>query len=272
MFTCPTCGRGFETRRGLGVHHSSVHGERLPNRTCERCGEEFYCEYRKKYCSSECRSEAVSFAGENHPNYQGKKERTNCVLCDAEFEYYPSNKEGLYCPTCVETEQWRDPPSQSGTENPRWAGGKTAVECDVGGDSVERYPSNIGDVVLCGEDCRRTWLSEAFTGEGHPNWKGGGNENYGEGWNAVRQAALERDGYRCVHCGITAAEMGRNPDVHHIVPVRAFVEAETLEKTDAHALENVVSLCIPCHRKAEFGRIEAGTLRAAIDGAGTANA
>src|SRR6056297_2142539 len=101
MFGCPSCSRSFETRRGLGVHHRSIHNERLPNRTCARCGSEFYSDYSKKYCSDECLAE-VSFEGENAPNYQGKKQTTECVLCGDAFEFYPSEKEGLYCPACVE--------------------------------------------------------------------------------------------------------------------------------------------------------------------------
>ncbi|MCU4740923.1 HNH endonuclease [Halobacteria archaeon AArc-m2/3/4] len=166
----------------------------------------------------------------------------------------------MYCPSCVENESWRDPPELEGADHPRWNGGKVTVDCDVCSDSVERYPSNVHEVVCCSEDCRGQWLSEEFTGEGHPNWAGGGNETYGKGWAAVREAALERDDYQCVHCGTTSDELGRNPDVHHIVPVRAFVASEEYEKTDAHVLENVVSLCLPCHRKAEFGRISAATL------------
>jgi len=109
-------------------------------------------------------------------------------------------------------------------------------------------------------------LSEAFTGEGHPNWKGGGNEAYGSGWNELRENALERDDHECVVCGKTRDEIGRNPDVHHIVPVRRFAESEDREKEDAHTLENVISLCIECHRKADFGKISAGALRRLIQG------
>jgi ribosomal protein S27AE len=47
--TCPTCGRTFSSRRGLGVHHSTVHDERLPNRECAQCGDAFYSEHEKKY-------------------------------------------------------------------------------------------------------------------------------------------------------------------------------------------------------------------------------
>ena len=261
---CPTCERVFDTRRGLGVHHSRVHDERLPNRECDNCGEQFYCEYAKKYCSDACHDEAVSFEGEDNPNYRGGKTTTTCERCDAEFEYYESEKDGLYCPACVQSEDWRDVPIVEGEDHPRWNGGKREYDCAACGETVERYPGNTGEVTTCDEDCRAAWLSEAFTGEGHPNWQGGDVGNYGPGWNRVRREALERDDHECQHCGKTREEIGRNPDVHHIVPVRAFASAEDSERTDAHRLANVVSLCVDCHRRADVGAIPTATLRSTV--------
>jgi 5-methylcytosine-specific restriction endonuclease McrA len=158
-------------------------------------------------------------------------------------------------------EQWRTVPVIDGSEHHLWTGGKQSDACDVCGRAVERYPSNIGDIVLCSEDCRRTWLSETFTGERHPNWRGGGNGAYGKGWAEVRSQALERDGYKCVHCGMSHEDLGRNPDVHHIIPVRWYIETDGYSREDAHFLMNVVSLCSSCHRKAEFGKIDPERLR-----------
>lgn len=264
MHKCPTCGREFSSQRGLGVHHSQVHDELLPNRECHECGAEFHSEHEKKYCSDDCRTRAVLFEGKNHPNYSGGKTETECEICGDEFEYYPSAKEGLYCSRCVEEEDWRYRPDVSGPNNPRWSGGEQAIPCDRCGTKVVRRQSNItGEHVFCSDECQYEWVSDEFTGEGHPNWKGGVEANYGKGWNRVRKRALERDGYACVLCGTTKEELGRNPDVHHIVPVRAFVETPVTTESDAHYLENVVSLCPACHRKAEFGHVDRAQLEAA---------
>lgn len=259
---CPTCGDTFDTRRGLGVHHSSQHDERLPNRTCAHCATEFYSDYSKKYCSESCRDEAISFKGKRNPNYRDAKEATECDICGAEFRYYPSEKPGRFCEECIENEPWRTPLDIDGEDNPRWNGGKIRLTCEVCDATIERHPSGVtSDVTLCGRDCFETWLSESFTGEGHPNWQGGAVTPYGKGWNRVREAALDRDDYACVVCGTDADELGRNPDVHHLLPVRRFVDSPLFVEEDAHTVDNVVTLCPSCHRQAEFGNISRAELR-----------
>nr|WP_276412288.1 HNH endonuclease [Halomicroarcula sp. XH51] len=272
---CPTCGATFDSRRGLGVHHSKAHGERLPNRTCDECGTAFYCEYSKRYCSDDCREVGVSQTGSDNPNFRGGKQETDCDICGASFDYYPSEKEGLYCPECVETAAWRDQPEQSGSDHHSWQGGTLTLSCDVCDARVERYPSQVtGEVTLCSRECHAEWLSDAFTGDGHPNWRGGDVGDYGPGWREVRARALERDDHACVLCGADADDLGRNPDVHHVVPVRLFAELPVLMVRDAHALENVVTLCPGCHRRAEFGHVSRAELcwRAGIDGGPAARA
>jgi len=60
--------------------------------------------------------------------------------------------------------------------------------------------------------------------------------------------------------------MGRNPDVHHITPVKWFITSDGHTREDAHDPENVISLCISCHRKAEFDKIEPEYLSSLIKG------
>jgi len=222
---------------------------------CGNCGEQFEPRGREKYCSDECLREGRS---------QGAKAQTECICCGESFEYYPYKKAGKYCPACYESDDVETVTRLTGSDNPRWNGGKRICRCEVCGERVERYPSQIGETVLCSKACHSTWLSDEFSGEGHPNWDGGGNEDYGKGWRAVRQQALERDGYRCRVCERTHEEMGRNPDVHHITPVKSFIKSDDHTREDAHYIENVISLCISCHRKAEFGKIESEYLRSLL--------
>lgn len=249
----------------MRVHHSSAHGEKLPNRECANCGTAFYSEHERKYCGETCRDTTVSFEGSNNPNYRGGKATGECEICGASFEYYPSGKPGIYCSSCVESENWRHRPDMSGENSHRWNGGPVELACDICESTFHRHPNAIdSDVTFCSRECQYEWLSESFTGEGHPNWEGGDTGPYGPGWNRIRRLALERDEYECVLCGTSKEALGRNPDVHHITPVRRFAGSDTLAVADAHDLANVVSLCVDCHRKEDFGIYENATLRDAI--------
>ena len=253
--TCPECGREFRSLTDLRIHHREIHGCQLCRWKCVNCNERFQAYRERKYCSDECRSARSS---------RGTKAQSECVRCGETFEYYPKKTAGKFCSPCYKSDEVDTTTGVNGSDHPRWNGGKRICHCDRCGERFERYPSHIGDNVFCGEPCRRAWLSDEFTGEGHPNWKGGGNEEYGKGWRTVRQRALERDDHSCRVCGKTRDELGRNPDVHHIRPVRSFIESENHTREDAHYIENVISLCISCHRKAEFEKIDAGYLKSLI--------
>jgi len=70
----------------------------------------------------------------------------------------------------------------------------------------------------------------------------------GKGWKRSKRQALERAGYTCENpeCSIDGEDLGRNPDVHHIVPFRLFDSDE-----EANQLSNLIVLCPPCHRQVE---------------------
>lgn len=94
----------------------------------------------------------------------------------------------------------------------------------------------------------------AATGKNNPNWKNGGGsglagrfgrDGAGLSWKKQRKLALERDGYRCCDCGKTAAQLGRNPDVDHVVPYRVSL---------SHNLDNLMTRCHSCHMTAEASR------------------
>jgi hypothetical protein len=237
---CPTCGKSLSTERGMRQHHTKVHDDPLPNRECADCGDDFYDpKSRRTYCEA-CHSES----GAKNGNYSGAEETAECERCGDEFEYYPSNKEGVYCSTCVAGADGLLP--EAATPDASWV----EVNCAACGTELLRYPCEVEAAergCFCDLDCYGDWLSENVVGESHHQWEGG-DITYGESWWTVRRAALHRDGYECQRCGAGVAEIGRNPDVHHIDPVRTFDNPEA-----AHQLDNVVSLCRSCHRRVEAG-------------------
>ncbi len=77
-------------------------------------------------------------------------------------------------------------------------------------------------------------------------------------WQRQRKAARARDGYRCRSCN-APERPGRQHDVHHIRPLRAFLEEAARNNvvpasvySQAHALSNLITLCPSCHRRAEI--------------------
>lgn len=82
-------------------------------------------------------------------------------------------------------------------------------------------------------------------GEKNPNWRGGLSSENEKIRSSVeykwwRKAVFERDGYRCVHCGIKGN--GKNLNAHHI---KSFAEYPELRL----AIDNGITLCKSCHKK-----------------------
>jgi len=238
---CPSCGRSFESKRGARQHHTKVHGEPLDNRTCSGCGDGFYDpKARREYCD-----DCDPNAGRNNGNWRGAKEETECERCGSTFEYYPSNKDGVYCPDCVErADEFLGTPYAEVADAER-----QTKRCGYCGTEQEVLQSEIerGHGRFCSRECLSEWMSENRVGDEHHQWKPGDVEYSGEWWS-VRREALERDEHQCQRCGKTAEEIGREPDVHHLTPVREFEEPQ-----EAHVIENVVALCRSCHASVENG-------------------
>ena len=88
------------------------------------------------------------------------------------------------------------------------------------------------------------------------NWSNDPND-YGSDWPKIRDRVRARDQYKCQVCG--AVESGRQHDVHHKIPFRAFVRDDMLGREQANRLENLTTLCPGCHKKVEQNvRIRSG--------------
>ncbi len=84
--------------------------------------------------------------------------------------------------------------------------------------------------------------------------------DYGSEWQKVRLAVRRRDQFKCQVCG--AVEAGREHDVHHKTPFRAFMRSASspdAAREQANRLENLTTLCPGCHKKVEQNvRIRSG--------------
>jgi DEAD/DEAH box helicase domain-containing protein len=85
--------------------------------------------------------------------------------------------------------------------------------------------------------------------------------DYGPNWEAQRAAARARDGQRCRRCGAPERE-GREHDVHHLTPFRIFgyVPGRNDLYKVANRLDNLITLCSSCHRRAEQAQGTRGAL------------
>lgn len=236
--------------------------------TCENCGKVYKDAYnaKRKFCCRQCGTE-----------YAVKQRVCTCLTCGKIFTKYPASK-GLYCSReCYDF-------SKRGKHPHNYSGGPVEVKCVICGSTFTvdkhrvttaktcsyacsgklRATNEKRTCVHCGKEfkiwkprknsarfCSRKCQGEHYRGDNSPCWKGGRFPYYGKSWNDQRKAARKRDGYRCQHCGITQKKLGRQLDVHHIVPRSEF----NGDEAKANALSNLISLCKSCHRKAETGKI-----------------
>src|SRR5262249_37855363 len=90
------------------------------------------------------------------------------------------------------------------------------------------------------EETRRL-MSQQKRGVGNPQWRGGITQDaikMRRDIEDIRPQMLERDHYRCRLCGNTHKQL----DMHHVLPIWARPDL-------ALAVDNIVTLCRPCHKK-----------------------
>ena len=192
---CPTCGKSLSSERGMRQHHTEVHDDPLPNRTCNGCGADFYDpKARLEYCD-DCNPNA----GEHNGNWKDATETTTCKRCDSTFESYPSNKHGVYCSDCVSNaDEFLGTPYYEYHDIQRVE--RVCEQCgrisSVLKSKVDREPARF-----CSQSCLHQWLSDQWEDVDNP---------YNGRWREVRRKALERDTHTCHRCGITSEESDTN--------------------------------------------------------------
>jgi 5-methylcytosine-specific restriction endonuclease McrA len=174
-----------------------------------------------------------------------------CAFCSEELERYPAHTgdtNRFFCEKNCEG-QWLAE-NRSGEDHPDY--NRIEVECALCSTefTVQPHRTETTERVFCDLNCRGEWLSKNQVGDAHPNWQGGAFP-YGKGWTEEKREVIrERDDRECQICGMTEpahqAEFDRHLDVHHIKPAREFDDP-----VPRNAVENLITLCIHCHKKAE---------------------
>lgn len=225
---------------------------------CENCGTDFdkkpslIKKSKNHFCSRDCQHKWRTGKTNtiNHPKGINK----NCEVCEKEFYVYPSEVEtkrfcsancrakGVgtekrkrvkrVCNNCQATfETWPSKPSKFCSADCMGQfyskNGTKIYECDNCGGNFKRNPSNVRTTLkFCSMKCRDNY-------EFHPHELT---------WNRIRKMVLERDRRTCQDCGSSYDVM----HVHHKIPKRFY-----LEIMKAHDMENLITLCEPCHIKQE---------------------
>ena len=258
-FSCPTCERTFDTIVGMRYHHATTHGESIAKteKECQHCGDMY--EVRKSYsdssrfCSKPCKYDYQrhSQCGENNANWGGGKVQKECVYCGEGYEKVAARaKKSRFCSyDCMhnwQSENW------TGENHHMWVGEKPSMDCEVCGKTFKIRRDKLEARRFCSNDCRGVAHSEYISGENHPCWKENTTQRYGPNWKDQAPKARQRDDYECQICGLPQEDHFRKLGVHHMTPRSEFLDEDgNYDWEKGNKLENLVTLCVSCHRKYE---------------------
>lgn len=212
---------------------------------------------RNHFCSRKCMGAWRSKTG-YRPQTKKKAILVNCSYCQSELEKTPlaiAQHKNVFCnKECYSAWQSKN---MRGENNPMY--NRIDSICDNCGTplSIVPFMAENYNKHFCDTKCMGEWQSKHKIGQNHPLWKGGWEEYYGPNWNQQRRAARQRDNCKCQGCRVSEKKLGRELDVHHIIPFREFgyIVGENDNYLEANALSNLISLCSSCHKRAEHGKI-----------------
>lgn len=127
--------------------------------------------------------------------------------------------------------------------------GPVEFVCDYCGAVFHRFlrRRRRGKHVFCCRRCARRYCDEHLVS----NPKIPAPRHSTPWWRRLRAYVRARDGFRCVLCGVSEKELGRELAVDHVYPRRAFERAiEVYQRFGAAAF---VSTCPRCHGRKTNG-------------------
>lgn len=251
---CPQCGNTFSyypsSRQGKQKTYCSKSCRSKATRIntiCPQCGKPFwyYKSWPRKYCSRKCSAAVNSKAN------LGIKELgpMSCDVCGKEITGQKWRGRRFCSRKCFAKHLSR---TLKGIPRPEVRGKKPHLykrvekQCPQCGKVFMVKQSQASRRRFCSKICHSRWLSESGTmaGDLNRNWQGGPFSYYGPNWVRQRRTARHRDNYTCQLCGVSEQQLGRELDVHHVVPFRNFGVAQYQQ---ANRLSNLISLCNKCH-------------------------
>jgi 5-methylcytosine-specific restriction endonuclease McrA len=191
---------------------------------------------RTKFCSTEC-------AYGNRSSDEKSRVLLTCQNCKEIYKILPAYADrSSFCSRECKNEHQEE--SFQGEGNPAWNSVK--IDCRECNKSFNVKKSHLDSRRFCSNECYRKWRKGHLTGEDNPAYNPDYEPKYGDNWDEMREKVLKRDDSECVVCGKDKEDIGREPDVHHIIPIYQFDEPE-----DANYLDNLVTLCTKHHRMSE---------------------
>lgn len=230
---CKICNQEFEVSgRSRNSVFCSKHCKNKRThiyKSCIICNETFFADPRSKCCSRKCASESLK-----------RLDIKNCLICNEEFEVSPSKERIKYCSWECYSESRR-------------TGQKSNCKCEICHKEFYKAPilQEQHEYNYCSRKCMAEHYQLRLTGENNPCYTGHTERHkkyYGPNWLEQRRSARKRDNYSCQTCGIPEDDYGQELSVHHIIPFIAFESY-----LEANELDNLTSLCEPCHRLAHTG-------------------
>lgn len=258
---CIQCNRTFEVkpyRLNRGVKFCSIlckrafEKEHRVRKTCLYCGRGFeikpYFKNTAKFCSNLCR---ITHLTRNLKWTKERIDKRTATLKRRLSKMTEEERKHIYARVVIfdkdAIEKIRE--FKLGEKNPNWLGDKLKVKCTICNKAFRKssqWHVKNNKWHFCSKNCFSSWLSKIRRGANNPHWNGGHEPYYGPNWNWQAKIALKRDDYTCQICNIK--QNGRVHDIHHIVPFKKF----GLKKyEEANRLENLITLCRPCHIREE---------------------
>ena len=246
-FCCMGCKRAAH-KQDKTLNSNYKGGHDVP---CENCGKKVYLTPSKKkgsknhFCSRDCKGEWASrnLVGEKASNYKGAKTKSNCQLCDKEFEHFAIYNRKFCSFECKSLSQKKI----------------NVLNCDqckkeyiVRNSYTKEHTGNKHK--FCSKKCSALFYRE----ENHPRWIKDRSQlksevrslRYSFKMKEWRESVFARDDYTCLKCNNRSSK--GNPvtlNAHHIKKFSDFPDLR-------FEIGNGATLCVPCHSEVTGKEVE----------------